>query len=834
MNYVDSLNLFGVEARQINCIKINGAPTATTEGAVGVLAMDIDSKTKGIYKCTAVNEDGTYTWEILSSGNGNNIQVQNNWNQNDKTQPDYIQNRTHYIEIPAMGWTWRPGQGVETESIGLAQVPHYIIINSHNSDGGHQYYTTTRTPEVEEIEGETIYTIHLNPEGTIIDNGKVTKWNINFSYGQDPYVRISRENYNYVPLDDRFIPDSIPRLGDLDNLFKEVNEVIDSKVPYADSEVTGDRSFVIGKGNVANGDYSLAGGEVSKAMAPKSLAFGNGAVTAAKCYLLSDVSSGSGILDLSIKNLSAIDSLHSKLSVGDTAYVLNKSIITGKWRLVEGIVTNMDGEYIEFSIDESIEDISDESWYDKDEDRVTPYLFIKPNRYMSTFPEIFSQGPDAIAFTTEQVNDLKETGIFVAQHAYATAMNHLSTAFGNYSFAINNRGLAIGNSSFAGGQECISLGGASLTFGQYAITGLKASSSISFGHHTYSDAPSSQSFGQKTIVLGDYTAGFGIGSDSWDDYNKEVDKIENIYWRPKDTNLLDGDYCPFGNMEFTTTQKDGDTLVEHLYTYYLTDNATIGYTLFPDYTPNKSEKEGYNEVKEIVDKTDNAWLAIKTMVRNSIHISLGNRSLIYGSLIKNFGNNSIVGGENNYNFNRYGCVIGKANYNYGMSSTIFGQENRNLGDYSLVMGKQNSNKNNFNVVFGNGNFANSNNNFIFGQNNRTNGKFQYVVGDGNSSITPYPHIYMMGQGLSTSDKGQDQIILGKFNAVNNARFIVGNGTASNKRANAFEIYTSGDINFPQASTVKIKGGKILATQEYVEALEARIEQLEQKIQAMGI
>lgn len=59
MNYVEHLNLFGVEAKEVPCIKGIGAPTSSTEGAVGCLYMDTD--TGDLYKCTAV-ADGVYTW----------------------------------------------------------------------------------------------------------------------------------------------------------------------------------------------------------------------------------------------------------------------------------------------------------------------------------------------------------------------------------------------------------------------------------------------------------------------------------------------------------------------------------------------------------------------------------------------------------------------------------------------------------------------------------------------------------------------------------------------------------------------------------------------------
>lgn len=62
MNYVKSFNLFGVDAVQIPCITGSGAPTTTTEAAVGCLYMDED--TGDMYKCISA-VDSVYTWEKL-------------------------------------------------------------------------------------------------------------------------------------------------------------------------------------------------------------------------------------------------------------------------------------------------------------------------------------------------------------------------------------------------------------------------------------------------------------------------------------------------------------------------------------------------------------------------------------------------------------------------------------------------------------------------------------------------------------------------------------------------------------------------------------------------
>ena len=66
MNYVESLNLFGVPVKEIPCIPGSGAPTSTTEGAVGCFYMDTDTGT--VYKCTA-SIGGSNTWETFENKN---------------------------------------------------------------------------------------------------------------------------------------------------------------------------------------------------------------------------------------------------------------------------------------------------------------------------------------------------------------------------------------------------------------------------------------------------------------------------------------------------------------------------------------------------------------------------------------------------------------------------------------------------------------------------------------------------------------------------------------------------------------------------------------------
>lgn len=67
MHYVKQFNINGVDTKQVACIELQGKPNAATEGALGVLGIDMTSPLHDVYKCVAVN-GSIYTWELLSSG----------------------------------------------------------------------------------------------------------------------------------------------------------------------------------------------------------------------------------------------------------------------------------------------------------------------------------------------------------------------------------------------------------------------------------------------------------------------------------------------------------------------------------------------------------------------------------------------------------------------------------------------------------------------------------------------------------------------------------------------------------------------------------------------
>ena len=74
MNYVEHLNLFGVDVKDIPCIKGKGAPTTSTVGAVGLLYMDANSTNGDMYKCTAAYDD-IYIWKPIGDGSSGSSDV---------------------------------------------------------------------------------------------------------------------------------------------------------------------------------------------------------------------------------------------------------------------------------------------------------------------------------------------------------------------------------------------------------------------------------------------------------------------------------------------------------------------------------------------------------------------------------------------------------------------------------------------------------------------------------------------------------------------------------------------------------------------------------------
>ena len=76
MNYIKSLKVLDIDARQLPCVLGNGAPTTETAAAVGDLYMDLSSETRDIYKCVEVS-GGIYYWAGIYNERKNGLRLIN-------------------------------------------------------------------------------------------------------------------------------------------------------------------------------------------------------------------------------------------------------------------------------------------------------------------------------------------------------------------------------------------------------------------------------------------------------------------------------------------------------------------------------------------------------------------------------------------------------------------------------------------------------------------------------------------------------------------------------------------------------------------------------------
>ena len=67
MHYVKHFDILGVDTAQIPCIELQGVPNTATEGAIGLLGINILSDEHELYVCVAVN-GSVYTWKPLNKG----------------------------------------------------------------------------------------------------------------------------------------------------------------------------------------------------------------------------------------------------------------------------------------------------------------------------------------------------------------------------------------------------------------------------------------------------------------------------------------------------------------------------------------------------------------------------------------------------------------------------------------------------------------------------------------------------------------------------------------------------------------------------------------------
>jgi hypothetical protein len=205
---------------------------------------------------------------------------QSDWNQNDETAPDYVKNRTHYkyegkdiiiaenVLLTAVGSCQFESTSHPVDDALLYEGAQVVLTFADNTyENTLVYYSETNeytcTAGVWIGEADVSYVL------TLASNYIRFECEYSGFYGETELpisIKIKSNETVYVPLDEKFIPDTIARTLELDALEETLTQRInESGIDAPISSGTGKNSLIIGEG-VASGDAAIAGGSTDKQM----------------------------------------------------------------------------------------------------------------------------------------------------------------------------------------------------------------------------------------------------------------------------------------------------------------------------------------------------------------------------------------------------------------------------------------------------------------------------------------------------------------------------------------------------------------------------------------
>ena len=164
MHYVKHFKVNGIDTKQVACIELQGKPNAATEGAVGVLGMDMTSPTHDIYRCVAVN-GSVYTWEKFESGSGGVV--------DDKVSKfDFLSNtQLDYKYDEATGANYTVIRIFRDKLDGTKQFPFVYAPNLLNSGTYSTYDLVNKEHFLLAINAGVFDTSTISPKGLLIQDG---------------------------------------------------------------------------------------------------------------------------------------------------------------------------------------------------------------------------------------------------------------------------------------------------------------------------------------------------------------------------------------------------------------------------------------------------------------------------------------------------------------------------------------------------------------------------------------------------------------------------------------------------------------------------------------
>lgn len=147
------------------------------------------------------------------------------WNQNDETAPDHIKNRTHY-EIPkvTLGEAHKTVEETTFEN-GFDGICDVYIDKSLVEVGKEYNYTINGQSGTFIFNNE--YMDFGGTSGYVIDQGDFYDWQTSWAYGSTIDVVLYKAG-KVKPLDEKYIPDSIARVSDVQAMIGIVNDELES------------------------------------------------------------------------------------------------------------------------------------------------------------------------------------------------------------------------------------------------------------------------------------------------------------------------------------------------------------------------------------------------------------------------------------------------------------------------------------------------------------------------------------------------------------------------------------------------------------------------------
>lgn len=150
-------------------------------------------------------------------------------------------------------------------------------------------------------------------------------------------------------------------------------------------------------------------------------------------------------------------------------------------------------------------------------------------------------------------------------------------------------------------------------------------------------------------------------------------------------------------------------------------------------------------------------------------------------------------------------ILSTQNIRGGVDESVHQKSATTAGTYSAAFNQAIANGENA-TAFGYGATANGFGSIASGGGTVAAGEYTFTQG----MRTKAEGYYTFATGCGTHATGTSQMVVGKFNkALNDAYFIVGNGTSDSDRKNAFVVYTNGDIEISGIRITEEKLNKLL-------------------------